>query len=117
MNRKRTTNRSTRLVTILTLVTLLLEAAAPLVYADGTWTRQIPEGLSTQFSPAMASLGEGQVLLFGGNDGLINGETWVYDLSANSWTNQAPAAAPSARLLPCHGLHRRGPGAPVWRGG
>ena len=46
----------------------------------------------------MASLGGDQVLLFGGLDGLINGETWVYDLSANTWTNQAPAAAPSARL-------------------
>ena len=44
-----------------------------------------------------------------------HGETWVYDLSANTWTNQAPAAGPSARYWPCHGLARRGPGAPVWR--
>jgi len=26
-----------------------------------------------------------------------NSETWVYDLSANTWTNQAPATSPSAR--------------------
>ena len=46
----------------------------------------------------MAYLGGDQVLLFGGYDGSgYNGETWVYDLSANTWTNQAPAAAPSAR--------------------
>ena len=46
---------------------------------------------------AMASLGGDQVLLFGGYNGSYVGDTWVYDLSANTWTNQAPAAAPSAR--------------------
>ena len=49
----------------------------------------------------MATLGGDQVLLFGGYDagGLdgLDGETWVYDLSANTWTEMAPAAAPSAR--------------------
>ena len=44
----------------------------------------------------MASLGGDQVLLFGGYGGAWSGETWVYDLSANTWTNKAPAAAPSA---------------------
>jgi len=47
----------------------------------------------------MAPLGGDQVLLFGGQEGsgISNGETWVYDLSANSWTNQTPASGPSAR--------------------
>jgi N-acetylneuraminic acid mutarotase len=47
----------------------------------------------------MAYIGGDQVLLFGGLDGpmALDGETWVYDLSANTWTNKAPAASPSAR--------------------
>ena len=46
----------------------------------------------------MASLGGGQVLLFGGSDGAYDGETWVYDLSDNTWTEKIPAASPSARV-------------------
>ena len=54
----------------------------------------------------MASLGGDQVLLFGGYGGSLNGDTWVYDFSANTWTNQSlvssraqrvDAAGPSAR--------------------
>ena len=46
----------------------------------------------------MASLGGDQVLLFGGeNASAYDGDTWVYDLSDNTWTEQAPAAGPSAR--------------------
>jgi len=37
------------------------------------------------------------VLLFGGDDGVNEGETWVFDLDANIWTQQSPLAAPSAR--------------------
>ncbi len=82
-----------------------------------TWTNKAPAAApSARYGHAMAYLGGDQVLLFGGFDaGGLNGETWVYDLSANTWTNQAPAAAPSARDSACHGLPRRGPGAPVWR--
>ena len=53
---------------------------------------------SARFGHAMASLGAGEVLLFGGSDGSRNGDTWVYDLSANIWTDQNPASSPSARL-------------------
>jgi len=45
----------------------------------------------------MASLGGDQVLLFGGEDGSYDDETWVYDLSDNTWTQKSPAAKPSAR--------------------
>jgi len=45
----------------------------------------------------MASLGGGKVLLFGGDVDGPNGETWLYDLGDNSWTDQAPAAGPTAR--------------------
>jgi N-acetylneuraminic acid mutarotase len=45
----------------------------------------------------MAYIGGDQALLFGGSDGSFNGETWIYDLSADTWTQQIPSASPSAR--------------------
>jgi hypothetical protein len=44
----------------------------------------------------MAYIGGDQVLLFGG---MVpnNDETWVYDLSADTWTQQSPSSHPSAR--------------------
>jgi len=65
-----------------------------------TWTNQAPiTGPSPRGGHAMAYLGGDQVLLFGGEDGSssFRDDTWVYDLSANTWTNQAPATSPSAR--------------------
>ena len=47
----------------------------------------------------MAYIGGDQVLLFGGYDGSNDDETWVYDLSDNTWTKQSPTAKPSARYL------------------
>jgi len=93
MNRKRTTNRATRLFNILTLVTLLLLAGASLMYAAGTWTQKTPisgNQLSARRWHAMAYIGGDQALLFGGDDGTPDDETWVYDLSANTWTPQSP---------------------------
>jgi len=52
---------------------------------------------SARMNHAMASLGDDQVLLFGGDDGTYDGETWVYDLSANTWTQMFPISSPSAR--------------------
>jgi hypothetical protein len=46
----------------------------------------------------MAYIGGDLVLLFGGYDGSsADDETWVYDLSANTWTQQYPSPKPSAR--------------------
>ena len=166
MNRRRTENRVTWLLTMVALITLLPPAAAPHAHADGTWTNKTrspserdghamaylgggqvllfgglrPGGFDdetwvyslgtntwTEQAPAakvrpersersewaapsaradhaMAYLGGDQVLLFGGNDGDWDGETWVYDLSDNTWTDQAPAAAPSARFKPAMAL-------------
>jgi len=89
-----------QLFTIVTLVTMLLSAAVPLVHADGTWTNQTPgDGPSARGDAAMVSPGGDQVLLFGGDTASgKNGETWVYDLGDNAWTNQAPSGdSPSAR--------------------
>ena len=129
MTYKRTIRRVTQPFAILTLVTLLLLAAALLARplaalaplgmlrnADGTWTTRASAPPSARYRPAMASLGGDQVLLFGGGgaNGLSD-ETWVYDPSDNTWTQQAVTAHPSARRY--HTMaYLGGPGAPVWRG-
>jgi N-acetylneuraminic acid mutarotase len=107
MNHRRTTNRATQLFTMVALITLPLLAAAPPVHplaalgmlrdADGTWTNQIPTAPSARRGHAMAFLGGDQVLLFGGSDDFLKGDTWVYDLGDGTWTEKAPAAAPSSR--------------------
>jgi len=78
-------------------------------YTDQTWVYDLSEGTWTDMNPAagptargehaLAYLGGDQVLLFGGKvtGGSENDETWVYDLSANTWTQQSPAGKPSAR--------------------
>ena len=98
MSHRRTTNRATRLFTILPLVTLLLSATGPLVHARGTWTKQAAIDPPPRVDHAMAYLGGDCVLLIGGADDSWNpdGDTWVYGLSDNPWTNQSPATAPSA---------------------
>jgi N-acetylneuraminic acid mutarotase len=67
--------------------------------SDNTWTEQAPAAApSAREWHAMAYLGRGQALMFGGFDyDGPNGETWVYDLSDNSWTEQASVAGPSPR--------------------
>jgi Galactose oxidase, central domain len=131
MNRRRTTNRVTRLCSVVALITLLLAAAPPvqplahsagatglaplaplgtLRGADGAWTNQAPALPPARWYHVMASLGGDQVLLFGGaTSGGRSDDTRVYDLSANTWTNMAlvssrsaaewTAASPSARAL------------------
>ena len=86
------------------LVTALLPAAAPVVYpagtlrsTGGTWTNHSPlSSPSARFRHGMASAGGDQALLFGGNDGTIYfDDTWVYDLSAGTWTDMALVSARS----------------------
>jgi hypothetical protein len=47
----------------------------------------------------MANIGEDKVLLFGGYKGsyIYVDDTWVYDLSDNTWTQKNPPSKPSAR--------------------
>jgi len=64
------------------------------------WQSQSPSSSpSARFGHAMAYIGEGQVLLFGGNDGSDKNDTWIYDLSDNAWMEQSPVGGvkPSAR--------------------
>jgi N-acetylneuraminic acid mutarotase len=73
---------------------------APALHAQDNWTLKSPATKpSVRAYHAMTSTGGDQALLFGGNRplGLLSDETWVYDLSDNTWTNQGPATKPSAR--------------------
>ncbi len=68
--------------------------------SDNTWTLKSPATKPTErIYPAMASLGGDRVLLFGGRffPGINSDETWVYDLSDNTWALQSPSTKPSAR--------------------
>ena len=63
----------------------------------GTWVAgtDMPTG---RVEAGMAYFGDDQVLLFGGLDAsTTTDETWIYDLSANTWTQLSPTASPSAR--------------------
>ncbi len=65
-----------------------------------TWTQKSPSTApSARYEHDMAYIGGDQVLLFGGQDGNYSRsqETWVYDLSANTWTKKSPSTSPSAR--------------------
>ncbi len=69
--------------------------------SDNNWT-QLNPGTSpaARYSNTMAYLGGDQVLLFGGYDENflpVFNDTWVYDLSDNTWTQKFPATNPSVR--------------------
>jgi len=64
------------------------------------WTSKNPSiSPSDRYSSAMASIhGTDKVLLFGGySGGSVDNETWVYDLSNNTWTKKSPTLIPEAR--------------------
>jgi N-acetylneuraminic acid mutarotase len=89
-------------------------------YHQGTgyWTDQAPTlAPSGRYGQAMASLGGDQVLLFGGTEDGTGwfGDTWIYDLSDNTWTAMGPASAPSARYI--HGMASVGEGKVLLFGG
>ncbi|MEW5759462.1 MAG: kelch repeat-containing protein [Candidatus Thermoplasmatota archaeon] len=68
--------------------------------SDNTWTNKAPATKPSGRSLyAMAAIyNDDKVVLFGGWDGAnYQDDTWVYDLSDNTWTNKAPATKPSTR--------------------
>lgn len=68
--------------------------------SDNSWTLQNPAARpSARAYHVMATLGGDKVLLFGGFDSntLSIGDTWVYDLSDQAWTQIAPPVSPSPR--------------------
>src|SRR3990172_9000465 len=74
--------------------------------SEDTWTLKDPPARpSARSAPAMASIGGHKVVLFGGHDletGGKSDETWVYDLSDDTWTLKSQTTKPSVRFL--HGM-------------
>lgn len=68
------------------------------------WVQMIPVngGPGPRQFHDIAYLGDDKVLLFGGygnlNDVHPLGDTWVYDLSDNTWTNMSPPSPPAGRV-------------------
>src|SRR3989339_349784 len=71
---------------------------------NGTWTDKLPvSSPSARFSHAMAcstDTSNDTIVLFGGTSdgGTPLGETWVYDVSGNTWTQKTPVSPPSNRF-------------------
>ncbi|MGB2980926.1 MAG: kelch repeat-containing protein [Candidatus Zixiibacteriota bacterium] len=67
-----------------------------------TWTCEYPSSgpLWSHDGYAMAYIGGDQVVLFGGfhPEPGCNDDTWVYDLSDKTWTQQDPSSRPPARM-------------------
>lgn len=79
-------------------------------YINDTWVYDLSADTWTKKSPSTAPSGRkghemanvygtDKIILFGGNDSGIDvvNDTWIYDLSADSWTKKSPAIKPSAR--------------------
>ncbi len=73
--------------------------------SDDAWTPVSPAvSPITRYAHAMAWIGDDQVMLFGGYGpgagqfGSPLDDTWIYDLSNNSWTEQIGSPDPDARL-------------------
>ena len=68
--------------------------------ATNTWTQKFPNNPPQgrgRFGMAYDSI-DHKVILFGGNDGNNKlGDTWVYDVAMNTWTQVFPAVSPSRR--------------------
>src|SRR5262245_14012607 len=81
-------------------ITIMFFANA--IKAQDNWNNQnpptSPQGINNS---AMAYIGGDKVLLFGGlvqGPGIHNtDDTWIYDLSDNTWTLKNPSTRPSAR--------------------
>jgi hypothetical protein len=69
--------------------------------SDNNWTEKTPAtGPDIRKDHAMASVdGTDNVIFFGGWNGtVLKNDTWVYDLSSNTWTQKFPANPPDIRL-------------------
>jgi hypothetical protein len=92
--------------------------------SENTWTRKFPTTKPTARSAArMSYLGDDKVVLFGGavigSTSITQfGDTWVYDLSDNVWTQITASPTPVQRLA--HGMAETsldGSTAPILFGG
>ena len=91
-----------KIVFLLVLVVIITLLNTQSIFAQN-WNQE--EFFSVRSSHSMAYIGDDKVLMFGGLIGLeevqtgfgINRETWIYDLSDGSWTQDASGTSPSAR--------------------
>lgn len=72
--------------------------------SDGEWTLKNPaNGPAARYDHGMARIGADKALVFsgvigtGGGGGVTDAETWVYDLSDNTWTPMSPPSTPPRR--------------------
>ena len=71
---------------------------------DNTWTQHFPQSSPTvRADYGLAYISEDQVLLFGGFDSSdeLNDETWIYNLSDDTWTQKHPEHKPPAHADHC----------------
>jgi len=81
------------LAAALTAVVLLTVVSGEVL---AQWTLMMDEYPSARSSHATVSLGGDEVLMFGGDDGERDDQTWIYDADDARWKQLAPAFAPSA---------------------
>ncbi len=82
------------------------------------WRNITPkDGPSARYNMALAQLGPGQLLTFGGRGtgGAVLGDTWLYDVEAGAWMDITPVDSPTARFS--YGMDSAGPGLVVLTGG
>lgn len=82
------------------LLLLFVINTSPLFAAEG-WYNANPAttpGGRTVYS--ISHIGSDRVLLFGGADDELGNETWVYDVSDNTWTNMNPGTWVSGTDVP-----------------
>jgi len=80
-----------RRLAFFTTFSLVLYFTAKTMAADD-WTQKSPSTKpSARSRHAMAYIGDDKVILYGGltTGGVKNGETWIYDLSENAWTQMS----------------------------
>ena len=97
---------------------MLFSIALTATLAKDNWTLKSPSPHpSARAQYGMTSIGSGKVLLFGGWDGTLtlSSDTWIYDASADTWTQMSPATSPSSRFA--HAMVYLGSGQVLLFGG
>ncbi|MFZ0281607.1 MAG: kelch repeat-containing protein, partial [Bacteroidales bacterium] len=86
--------------------------------SSNTWTQKTPASSPiARFDHRMVWMGGDKVMLFGGGNSYSDrrNDTWIFDLSDNSWTQMSPTTSPSGRRL--HAMSRIGNGKAILFGG
>lgn len=87
------------------IIFAIIVAYSVTILPQDDWTLQTPPvSPSARGGHGMAYIGDDKVLMFGGTLDLSGSnfanDTWVYDLSDDTWTLKSPTTAPSVRYMP-----------------